>query len=49
MDAMSVIGRYGVDKNGMQIKHFPINVQWQKGNKVIVWPEDSAEAKPIIK
>lgn len=49
MDAMSVIGRYGVDKNGMQIKHFPINVQWQKGKKVIVWPDDLAEAKPIIK
>lgn len=49
MDAMSVIGRYGVDKNGMQIKHFPINIQWQNGKKSVVWPEDIAKAKPILK
>lgn len=48
MDAMSIIGRYGVDKNGMQIKHFPINVQWQKGVKKVVWPEEVAKAAPII-
>ena len=48
MDAMSVIGRYGVDNNGMQIKHFPINVQWQNGVKKVVWPEEVAKAAPII-
>ncbi len=48
MDAMSIIGRYGVDKNGMQIKHFPINIQWQNGQKSVVWPEDIAKAKPIL-
>lgn len=48
MDAMSVIGRYGVDSNGMQIKHFPINVQWQNGVKKVVWPEEVAKAVPII-
>ncbi len=49
MDAMSIIGRYGVDKNGMQIKHFPINIQWQNGRKTIVWPEDIAAATPLLK
>ncbi len=48
MDAMSIIGRYGVDKNGMQIKHFPITIQWQNGKKTVVWPEDVAKAAPII-
>jgi branched-chain amino acid transport system substrate-binding protein len=48
MDAMSIIGRYGVDENGMQIKHFPINIQWQNGVKKIVWPEGIANAAPII-
>jgi branched-chain amino acid transport system substrate-binding protein len=48
MDAMSIIGRYGVDENGMQIKHFPINIQWQNGKKKIVWPEEIANAAPII-
>ena len=48
MDAMSIIGRYGVDNNGMQIKHFPIIVQWQNGVKKVVWPEEVAKAAPII-
>jgi branched-chain amino acid transport system substrate-binding protein len=48
MDAMSIIGRYGVDENGMQIKHFPINIQWQNGEKKVVWPEEIANAAPII-
>jgi branched-chain amino acid transport system substrate-binding protein len=48
MDAMSIIGRYGVDDNGMQIKHFPINIQWQNGEKKVVWPEEIAKAAPII-
>jgi branched-chain amino acid transport system substrate-binding protein len=48
MDAMSIIGRYGVDNNGMQIKHFPINIQWQNGEKKVVWPEEIANAAPII-
>ncbi len=48
MDAMSIIGRYEVDENGMQIKHFPINIQWQKGEKKVVWPEEIANAVPII-
>ena len=48
MDAMSIIGRYGVDNNGMQIKHFPINIQWQNGMKKVVWPEEVANAAPII-
>jgi branched-chain amino acid transport system substrate-binding protein len=48
MDTMSIIGRYGVDKSGMQIKHFPITIQWQQGEKTIVWPEVIAKAEPII-
>lgn len=48
MDAMSIIGRYGVDNNGMQIKHFPINIQWQNGEKKVVWPEEIAKTAPII-
>ena len=49
MDAMSIIGRYGVDATGKQIKHFPITVQWQHGRKEIVWPQDLATAEPIFK
>ena len=45
----TVIGRYGVDPTGVQVKHFALTVQWQKGVKEIVWPEDLATAKPVFK
>jgi branched-chain amino acid transport system substrate-binding protein len=48
MDVTTVIGRYGVDKNGMQIKHFPITIQRQNGKKVVVWPDELAKAKPVF-
>ncbi|MBC8463518.1 MAG: amino acid ABC transporter substrate-binding protein [Deltaproteobacteria bacterium] len=49
MDTMTVIGRYGVDRTGWQIRHFPLIVQWQEGKKKVVWPEKLKEAEPIIK
>jgi len=39
MDTMTLIGRYGVDRHGRQIRHFPLIIQWQDGKKQIVWPE----------
>lgn len=49
MDAMSIIGRYGVDNTGKQIKHFPLTIQWQGGKKHVVWPSNLATATPILK
>lgn len=48
MDAMSIIGRYGVDEQGKQIKHFPITIQWQGGEKKIVWPSELATTEPTF-
>ena len=48
MDTMTVIGRYGVDKSGMQIRHFPLIIQWQEGKKKVVWPEKLKKADPIF-
>lgn len=48
MDAMSIIGRYGVDNSGKQIKHFPLTIQWQNGKKHVVWPSNLATSKPIL-
>lgn len=45
----TVIGRYGVDQTGIQVKHFGLTVQWQNRAKHIVWPEELATAKPIFK
>jgi branched-chain amino acid transport system substrate-binding protein len=42
----TIIGRYGVDHTGMQVKHFALTIQWQEGKKEIVWPEEIATATP---
>ncbi len=49
IDTMSIIGRYGVDRTGMQIKHFSLVTQWQNGKKEVVWPEELRTAKPIFR
>ncbi len=48
MDITSIIGRYGVDETGMQIRHFPVIVQWQAGKKEIVWPKELRTAEPVF-
>ena len=49
MNAMSIIGRYAVDKTGRQTGHEPLIIQWQRGKKEIVWPEDLSTSKPLFK
>jgi branched-chain amino acid transport system substrate-binding protein len=48
LDTMSIIGRYGVDRTGMQIRQFPVIIQWQKGRKEIIWPEELRTADPVF-
>ena len=50
LDTSSIIGRYAVDKYGMQIKRFPLTIQWQNGKKEIVWPIEfrNAEILPVF-
>ncbi|MFH2092843.1 MAG: amino acid ABC transporter substrate-binding protein [Pseudomonadota bacterium] len=48
MDTMTLIGRYGVDNNGKQLRHFPLIIQWQQGQKKVVWPEQIKTADPIF-
>ncbi len=38
MNTITILGRYAVDKTGIQIKRFPLVVQWQSGTKENVWP-----------
>jgi len=47
-DINTALGRYGVDKTGKQLRHFPLIVQWQKGQKEIVWPKNLRTAKPVF-
>jgi branched-chain amino acid transport system substrate-binding protein len=48
MDLTTVIGRWGVDPDGMQIRHFALVLQWQDGRKEVVWPRALATAKPRL-
>jgi branched-chain amino acid transport system substrate-binding protein len=42
----TVFGDFAVDERGYQIANRGLLVQWQDGEKAIVWPEDVATAKP---
>ena len=46
MDTMTIIGRYGVDRTGKQMRQHNFIVQWQDGKKEIVWPETVRSATP---
>ncbi|MBI3900507.1 MAG: amino acid ABC transporter substrate-binding protein [Gammaproteobacteria bacterium] len=49
MDAESIIGRYAVDRTGVQIKRFPLIVQWHDDQREIVWPPELETASPVIR
>jgi branched-chain amino acid transport system substrate-binding protein len=40
MDTFTIFGRYGVDSTGMQVRHFALVTQWQKGSLEVVGPAD---------
>jgi len=48
LDTVTILGRYGVDALGMQLRQFPLTEQWQKGKREIVWPEELKTARPVL-
>ena len=46
MDSVTVIGRFKVDHRGVQIGHNPFLIQWQDGEKKIVYPRKLQTAAP---
>lgn len=46
MDMMTMLGRYGVDRTGLQIRHFALIIQWINGRKEIVWPSELSTTAP---
>jgi branched-chain amino acid transport system substrate-binding protein len=48
LDTYSVLGRFAVDRTGIQVKRLEMIVQWQDGQKKIVFPEDTRTALPLI-
>lgn len=47
LDTYSVLGRFAVDRTGMQVKRLDMLIQWQDGRKEIVWPEEM-RTRPAI-
>lgn len=45
-EANTAFGAYRVDATGFQLAHKMIMFQWQKGKKIIVWPEELAAERP---
>jgi len=43
---MSFYGGWDIDDTGLQIGHSMVNVQWQGGKRVIVWPVEAQTGKP---
>jgi branched-chain amino acid transport system substrate-binding protein len=43
---MSFYGGWDVDGTGLQVGHSMVDVQWQGGKRVIVWPEEAQTGKP---
>lgn len=49
LEFMSFFGIWKIDpKTGKQIGHEMVIIQWQNGEKRIVWPESAANAEPCI-
>ena len=48
LDTMTIIGRFGVDKTGKQIRQQTFIIQWQNGRKELVWPNQIKTAKPVF-
>jgi branched-chain amino acid transport system substrate-binding protein len=46
LDTMTIIGRFGVDKTGKQVRQHTFIIQWQNGKKELVWPDQIKTAEP---
>jgi len=45
LEFMSFYGGWDVDKTGLQVGHTMVDIQWQDGERVIVWPEKAQTGK----
>jgi branched-chain amino acid transport system substrate-binding protein len=48
LDTIVLIGRYVVDRTGMQTKRIPLIIQWHKGKREVVWPPEVRTASPLL-
>ena len=48
LDTYTVLGRFAVDRTGIQVKRIDLLIQWQNGRKEIVWPEEIRTRPPVF-
>jgi branched-chain amino acid transport system substrate-binding protein len=46
LETRTVFGDFAVDERGYQTAHRGLFIQWQDGEKVVVWPPEAATAAP---
>jgi branched-chain amino acid transport system substrate-binding protein len=46
LETTTIFSNYSVDERGYQTANTGLFIQWQNGEKVIVWPDDAATAEP---
>jgi len=46
LDTMTIIGRFGVDSTGKQVRQQTFIIQWQNGRKELVWPDELRTSAP---
>jgi len=46
LDTMTIIGRFGVDNTGKQVRQHTFIIQWQDGRKELVWPQEIRTKEP---
>ena len=49
LDTRTIMGRYTVDRTGMQVKQHPLIVQWHGDRREIVWPPELRTAEPLVR
>jgi branched-chain amino acid transport system substrate-binding protein len=48
LEMKTAFGDYKVDQDGFQLAHKAVTFQWQKEKKVVVWPDELAQGKPLF-
>jgi branched-chain amino acid transport system substrate-binding protein len=48
LDTVTVIGHFKNDRQGRQVGHTPLLIQWQNGRKEIVYPRSMKTADPVF-
>lgn len=47
LELMSFYGGWDIDDTGLQVGHSMVDVQWQDGQREIVWPLKARTAEPL--